>query len=173
MGLRRQRWDFIFQRIWNGETRGDGASGYDGKVKESLAGALSLINAFQPICCAVSSNLLSPPQYLASLVTLPLPIPPNTHTPQISPPASVSSLKCCKCLMRLNPTSAEVWGWAVYTHGLDFWIKAEGWKLSQIFLTLRETPQCMAKSWNSTLTLQCCKPCFSLKITFSFVKYWL
>lgn len=45
--------------------------------------------------------------------------------------------------MLLNPTSAEVPGWAVYAHGLDFWIKAEGWNHSQIFPALRETPQCM------------------------------
>lgn len=107
-------------------------------------------------------QILSIPHSIFLLLSHPLP----THTPQIPPHVSISSLKSCKCLMLLNPTGAEVSGWAVYTLELNFWIKAGSWNHSQIFPALRETPQCMAVSWKSTLILQCCKPCFSFKITF-------
>ena len=69
-GLRSLRWDFISQTT--GETGGDPSSGYSEKGKESLTESLTSIGTFQPICCAMSSTLIT--KYISSLIP-----PPRFH----------------------------------------------------------------------------------------------
>lgn len=153
-GIRNLRWDLIPQRTQ--EIGGNRGSGYGEKVKKSLYRALNL-------CWSISTHLLC--NLLDAHHSSKVPFLPHSPT-HIPPPAPMSSLKGCRSLMQLNPTGAEVPACVVYTHGSDFWITAWGWNCSQIFPVLRETPQHMSVSWNSALTWQCCKSCFSLKLIF-------